>query len=53
MIISSPITNVSEKAYAAAVYAWYEFEDGSIGTHLIMAKTTLAPLKVISIPFLL
>ena len=43
-------TDASEKAYAAAVYARYEFEDGSIGTRLITAKTRLAPLKAISIP---
>ena len=43
-------TDASEKAYAAAVYARYEFEDGSIGTRLITAKTRLAPLKALSIP---
>ena len=43
-------TDASEKAYAAAVYARYEFEDGSIGTRLITAKTRLAPFKAISIP---
>ena len=43
-------TEASEKAYAAAVYARYEFEDGSIGTRLITAKSRLAPLKALSIP---
>ena len=43
-------TDASEKAYAAAVYARYEFEDGSIGTRLITAKTRLEPLKALNIP---
>ncbi|XP_067036347.1 uncharacterized protein [Acropora muricata] len=43
-------TEASEKAYAAVVYARYEFEDGSIGTRLITAKSRLAPLKALSIP---
>ena len=43
-------TDASEKTYAAAVYARYEFEDGSFGTRLIAAKTRLAPLKALSIP---
>ena len=42
-------TDASEKASAAAVYALYEFEDGSIGTRLITAKSRLAPLKRLSI----
>ena len=40
----------SEKAYAAVVYARYEFDDGSIGTALITAKSRLASLKALSIP---
>ena len=43
-------TDASEKAYAAAVHARYEFEDGSLGTRLIRAKTRLAPLEALSIP---
>ena len=43
-------TDASEKSYAAAVYARYEFEDGSVGTRLITAKIRLAPLKALSIP---
>ena len=43
-------TDASEKAYAAAVYARHESEDGSTGTRLIAAKTRLAPLKALSIP---
>ena len=43
-------TDASEKAYAAVVYARYEFEDGSIGTRLITAKSRLVPLKALSIP---
>ena len=45
-------TDASEKAYAAVVYARYEFKDGSIGTRLITAKSRLAPLKAPSIPSL-
>lgn len=43
-------TDASERAYAAAVYARYEFEDRSIRTRLITAKARLAPLKALSIP---
>ena len=43
-------TDASEKAYAAVVHTRYEFEDGSIGTRLITAKSRLAPLKAFSIP---
>ena len=43
-------TDASEKAYSAAVYVRYEFEDGSMGTRLVAAKTRLAPLKALSIP---
>ena len=43
-------TDASEKPYAAAVYAQYEFEDRSIGTCLITAKSRLAPLKALRIP---
>ena len=43
-------SNASEKAYSAAVYARYEYLDGSISSRLVAAKTSLAPLKTISIP---
>jgi len=43
-------TDASEIAYAAAVYARYKFEDGSIGTRLTTAKSRLAPFKALSIP---
>ena len=42
--------DASKKTYAAAVYARYKFEDGCIGTRLITARTTFAPLKALSIP---
>ena len=43
-------SDASEKAYSAAVYARYEYLDGSFSSRLVTAKTRLAPLKAISIP---
>ena len=43
-------SDASEKAYSAAVYARYEYMDGSFSSRLVAAKTRLAPLKAISIP---
>ncbi len=43
-------SDASEKAYSAAVYARYEYMDGSFSSRLVAAKTRLAPLKTISIP---
>ena len=43
-------SDASEKAYSAAVYARYEYLDGSFSSRLIASKTRLAPLKTISIP---
>ena len=43
-------SDASEKAYSAAVYARYEYLDGSFSSRLVAAKTRLAPLKAISIP---
>ena len=43
-------SDASEKAYSAAVYARYEYLDGSFSSRLVAAKTRLVPLKTISIP---
>ena len=53
MVTSTEIhafSDASEKAYAAAVYARYEYIDGSFSSRLVAAKTRLAPLKTISVP---
>ena len=44
------LSDASEKAYSAAVYARYEYLDGSFSSRLVAAKTRLVPLKAISIP---
>ena len=43
-------SDASEKAYSAAVYAWYDYVDGSFSLRLVGAKTRLAPLKTVSTP---
>ena len=43
-------SDASEKAYAAASYIRHEYEDGTVSTRLVAAKSKLAPLKVMSIP---
>ena len=43
-------SDASERAYAAANCAKYEYEDGSVSTQLIAVRTRLTPLKVMSIP---
>ena len=40
---------MSEKAYAAASYVHHEYEDGTVSTRLVAAKSRLAPLKAMSI----
>ena len=42
--------DASEKAYAAASYVRHEYEDGTVSTRLVAAKSRLAPLKAMSIP---
>ena len=42
--------DASENAYGAVVYARYSYEDGSISTNIIAAKTGVAPSKATSIP---
>ena len=43
-------SDASEKAYAAASYIHHEYEDGTVSTRLVAAKSRLAPLKALSIP---
>lgn len=43
-------TDASEKAYTTVIYGRYEYEDGSVSSRLITAKTRLVPLKAIAIP---
>ena len=43
-------SDASEKAYAAASYVRHEYEDGTVSTRLVAAKSRLAPLKAMSIP---
>ena len=45
-------SDASENAYTAVVYAHHVYEGGNITAQLIMLKSTLAPLKVVSIPWL-
>ena len=45
-------SDASEKAYAAASYVRHEYEDGTFSTRLVAAKSRLAPLKAMSIPWL-
>lgn len=42
--------DASEDAYGAVVYARYSYEDGSISTNIVAAKTRVAPSKATSIP---
>ncbi|XP_011858074.1 PREDICTED: uncharacterized protein LOC105555659 [Vollenhovia emeryi] len=42
--------DASEKAYGACLYAVSSDENGGISSHLICAKTKVAPLKTISVP---
>ena len=43
-------TDASEKAYAATVYSRFQSSDGSISVQLLVAKTRVAPVKVVSLP---
>ena len=43
-------SDASERAYAAAAYVCHEYEDGTVSTRLVAAKSRLAPLKAMSIP---
>ena len=43
-------SDASENAYTAVVYARHVYEGGNITAQLIMLKSTVAPLKVVSIP---
>ena len=43
-------SDASEKAYATALYVCHEYEDGTVSTRLVAAKSRLALLKVMSIP---
>ena len=43
-------SDASEKAYAAASYVRHEYEDGTVSTRLVAAKSRLALLKAMSIP---
>ena len=42
--------DASEVAYGAVVYARYYYEDGSISTNIVAAKTRVAPSTATSIP---
>ena len=42
--------DASENAYGAVVYARYSYEDGSISTNIVAAKTRVAPSETTSIP---
>ena len=39
-----------KKAYVAATYTRHEYEDDSVSSQLVAAKTRLTPLKAMSIP---
>ena len=41
-------TDASEKAYAATVYSRFQSSDGSISDQLLVAKTRVPPVKVVS-----
>ncbi|XP_037821723.1 uncharacterized protein LOC119610536 [Lucilia sericata] len=43
-------SDASEKAYAGVIYARVERPNGEIYTHLLTAKTKVAPIKSISLP---
>ena len=45
-------SDMSEKAYAAASYLCHEYEDGTVSTRLVAARSRLAPLKAMTIPWL-
>ena len=42
--------DASENAYGAVTYARYSYQDGSISTNIVAAKTRVAPIKALSIP---
>ena len=42
--------DASENAYGAVTYARYSYQDGSISTNIVTAKTRVAPSKALSIP---
>ena len=42
--------DASENAYGAVTYARYSYQDGSISTNIVAAKTRVAPSKALSIP---
>ena len=42
--------DASENAYGAVTYARYSYQDGSISTNIVAAKTHVAPSKALSIP---
>lgn len=44
------LVEASEAAYGAVVYARYCYEDGSISTNIVAAKTRVAPSKATSTP---
>ena len=43
-------TDASGEAYAAAIYARQQYEDGSLSVWLVVSKSRVAPLSAISIP---
>ena len=43
-------TDASEKTYVATVYSRFQSSDGSISVQLLVAKTRVAPVKVVSLP---
>lgn len=43
-------SDASKRAYAAAVYLYVEYETGETKSHLIRAKSKVAPIKTVSIP---
>ena len=45
-------SDASEKAYVAASCVRHEYEDGTVSTKLVAAKSRLVPLKAMSIPLL-
>ena len=52
-VITTPIhtfTDASGEAYAAAIYARQQYEDGSLSVRLVVSKSRVAPLSAISIP---
>ena len=49
-VIIHTFSDASEKAYTVVTYARQQYEERTVSTHLVAAKSRLAPLKAMSIP---